>query len=98
MRPAEKAKKAKDAKPRASSAAAPSTVPEASAGAAATDPVPALVEHAEKLMAARRFKDAATAYRELLRRFPNHAAVPSWRKRLATAEAADAATFAAPPP
>lgn len=81
--------------------AAPSSERASAAQAPASDPVPLLVDRAEKLMVARRFSEAAAAYRELLRRFPGHVSVPAWRKRLATADAAaagDGTGFASPPP
>ena len=34
--------------------------------------------------------DAATAYRQLIARFPRHEQVPNWRRRLAVVEAAAA--------
>ena len=79
-------------------AAAPAPAP---APASAPDPTAALVDRAEKLMAAQRWNDAAVAYRALIQRFPRHASVPTWRRRLAAAEAAaarDDQRFATPPP
>ena len=79
-------------------AAAPAPAP---APASAPDPTAALVDRAEKLMAAQRWNDAAVAYRALIQRFPRHASAPTWRRRLAAAEAAaarDDQPFATPPP
>jgi len=95
--PATVTKKAKAPAAGRSGAAAPAPA----AALASADPAQRLVDQAEKLWVARRFNDAAEAYRELLRRFPNHAGVPTWRKRLATAQAAATEKgegFAAPPP
>ena len=96
--PARVAKTSKKAEAVASGASAASSGAPASA---ASEPVASLVDKAEKLMGARRWSEAAAAYRELLRRFPAHAQVLPWRKRLATAEAAATAVdagFASPPP
>jgi hypothetical protein len=59
--------------------------------------VAALVERAEKLIAAQRWHDAAAIYQDLLRRHPQHPDAPAWRRKLAVAEA-ERARFAAPPP
>jgi anti-sigma factor RsiW len=45
-----------------------------------------LAGRAEKLAAAGRWSEAVATYRELLRRFPQHASVPAWRQRMAAAE------------
>ncbi len=82
------------------------SAPTSSASQPAGDPVAVLVDRAEKLMVARRWAQAAAAYRDLLQRFPQHAAVPTWRRRLAAAQVAAAqdqnqpggSGFATPPP
>ena len=58
------------------------------------------VAHADRLFSEGRWAEAATAYRDLLRRDPRNADAGRWRQRLAAAEAAlsPAAPFAAPPP
>jgi hypothetical protein len=47
----------------------------------------ALARRADKLYAARRWSAAIAAYRELLRRYPDAEVTPSWRARVAEAEA-----------
>ncbi|HEY4187748.1 MAG TPA: zf-HC2 domain-containing protein [Polyangia bacterium] len=64
---------------------------DADVGPADGDPASVLVVRAEGLMTAHRWAAAVTAYRDLLRRFPKHPAAPTWRNRLAAAQAAAAA-------
>ena len=42
----------------------------------------ALVRRAHEHVAAKRWREAEADYRELLRRFPNAAPAPSWKKQL----------------
>lgn len=82
-------------------APAPDTAAESASSVPTPDPTAALIDRAEKLMAAQRWNDAALAYRGLIQRFPGHASAPAWRRRLAAAEAAaarDDQHFATPPP
>jgi TolA-binding protein len=86
-----------------SEAAAEQANPRAAAPAAAraVDPAIALSDRAAKLLASRRFTEASAAYRDLLRRFPDHPSAPLWRARLAASDhaaAADSTGFTAPPP
>ncbi|MES1172176.1 MAG: zf-HC2 domain-containing protein [Bacteroidota bacterium] len=67
----------------------------ASAGGGVDEPA-ALAARAERFMGAGNWSQAVAAYRDLLRRFPRHVSVSAWRKRLASAEAAAAATTKAP--
>jgi len=75
--------------------------PGASAGAAAPDPALVRGSRAESLMNQRRWADAITILRDLLRRYPSHPAAPRWRVLLDAARAglnAPEQTFATPPP
>jgi len=70
------------------------------AGASAPDPALARASRADTLIAQRRWGEAIVILRDLLRQYPTHASVPTWRQRLAAAQAAQAAEtgqFAAPP-
>ena len=99
-----KSKTAKDKEPIAHVAAPePSSRTEADEKAAAPAPDPALVRgsRAESLMNQRRWGEAITILRDLLRRYPSHPAVPRWRSLLEAAQAGQNATedlFATPPP
>jgi len=75
----------------------------AGASAKGMAPDPALVRgrRAESLMNQRRWPEAIAILRELLRRYPSHAAAPRWRALLTAAQAgldAPEEMFATPPP
>ena len=94
---ASRAERAPPAARPASAAPAPSAA--SSAPAAPADPARPLAQRADQLLAARRYVEASAAYRDLLRRFPDHPSVPQWRTRLSAADRAAAdAGFATPPP
>jgi hypothetical protein len=92
--------------PESSTSRAPPRTPSqapADLAKAAPDPASVLSDRADKLAAAHRWSEAIAAYRDLLKQFPRHPSVPTWRNRLATAQSAaaaeaDSSQFAAPPP
>ena len=53
-----------------------------------------LARHADELYAAHRWSEAAAAYRDLVRRWPDVAPAKRWRTRLAEAQAESARTSA----
>lgn len=72
-----------------------------SAGGAAPDPALARGSRAESLMNQRRWGEAITILRELLRQYPSHPAAARWRALLEAAQAgldAPEQMFATPPP
>jgi len=93
----------------AHSAAAPETPAQqraadgrgAGAGASTSDPALARGSRAESLMNQRRWGEAITILRDLLRRYPSHPAAPRWRALLDAAQTglhAPEQMFATPPP
>lgn len=107
--PSDKAEVAADV-PAMQRSARPGVEAEAEAQSAAApqapEPVTVLAARAERLMASRRWAEAAAAYKELLARFPKHEQAPNWQRRLSVVEAAARSApaagsspgFATPPP